>query len=466
MSSTSRAVHEPHRSRVRPPSRSRCGRLARRLGGTRGGARVCTGRGGRPWPLGRAGGRAQGPSQSQAQDRCLATRVSRVRDPHGDRPSRRDRRGSGRQPLVLRDSQRQCRAHHPERQDQAVPTSSQKQRNRNRRGSGRQPLVYRGQQHRTDHHERQDQRIPGPPDRSRLPAPVAGDNGQLSLPHHRGSGRQPLVHRVAGRQDRADHAERSHYPVSNSHGSQPSLRHRRRSRRQPLVHRAARGQDRADHPERHDHRVSDSDVGSFPQGITAGRDGNLWFTEAFASKIGRITPSGAITEFPTPTRRSSPSYGITMGREGNLWFTEEGANQIGRITMGGRIAEFPVPTPESQPTGITATPNGNLWFTELFANKIGVLNPKLLKCVVPNLHGKTLAQAEQLLSHAHCTLGRVPRSTGSSRKGREPEASCRQDPALWGHRQRAVRLTAAAVCCSRLRFIRSGPTADRHAKFR
>jgi streptogramin lyase len=155
---------------------------------------------------------------------------------------------------------------------------------------------------------------------------------------------------------------------------------------------------------------------SHPYGITAGPDGNLWFVEEHGDKIGRITPSGAITEFRTPTRDAGPSYGITTGREGNIWFTEEAVDKIGRITPSGKTSDFPIPTAESQATGITSTANGNLWFTELFANRIGVLNPKLLKCVVPNLRGKTLTQAEQLLVHDHCTLARVPRSTGSSRK--------------------------------------------------
>src|SRR5450432_1057076 len=32
-----------------------------------------------------------------------------------------------------------------------------------------------------------------------------------------------------------------------------------------------------------------------------GPDHNLWFTEQKAGKIGTITPTGAITEFPVPT---------------------------------------------------------------------------------------------------------------------------------------------------------------------
>src|SRR5690242_13241589 len=36
-------------------------------------------------------------------------------------------------------------------------------------------------------------------------------------------------------------------------------------------------------------------AGSLPEAITRGADGNLWFTEDNA--LGRITPSGTVTEF-------------------------------------------------------------------------------------------------------------------------------------------------------------------------
>ena len=39
---------------------------------------------------------------------------------------------------------------------------------------------------------------------------------------------------------------------------------------------------------------------SIPQGITAGPDGNIWFAETHNNKIGRITPSGRLTEYRVP----------------------------------------------------------------------------------------------------------------------------------------------------------------------
>jgi streptogramin lyase len=102
-------------------------------------------------------------------------------------------------------------------------------------------------------------------------------------------------------------------------------------------------------------------------GIAAGPDGNLWFTEQNAGKVGRMTPSGTVTEFPLPGT-PNPSA-ITSGPDGALWFVDQGNNAIGRITTGGTVSEYPVPTahafsPNVQPTGNTAGPDGNIWFTE------------------------------------------------------------------------------------------------------
>jgi len=115
-----------------------------------------------------------------------------------------------------------------------------------------------------------------------------------------------------------------------------------------------------------------------PLGITAGPDGNLWFTEGSPAgqhdHIGRITPAGAITEFPLPSQGSGP-YGITTGSDGNLWFTEQ-SGTIGRITTGGDVSEFTIPTVPSTPQGfaITAGPGDTIWFTEFQGNKIGRLH--------------------------------------------------------------------------------------------
>jgi streptogramin lyase len=110
-------------------------------------------------------------------------------------------------------------------------------------------------------------------------------------------------------------------------------------------------------------------LGSEPEGIVTGPDGNLWFTEQVGNKVGRLSPAGVFTEFPVPTPASRPET-ITVGPDGNLWFTEQDGNKIGRITTDGVITEFPVPSVSGQPEGIATGPDGNLWFTEYLGNKI------------------------------------------------------------------------------------------------
>jgi hypothetical protein len=108
---------------------------------------------------------------------------------------------------------------------------------------------------------------------------------------------------------------------------------------------------------------------SSPQGIASGADGNLWFTESSAAKIGRVTTAGVITEFPLSNSFASP-YGIAAGPDGALWFSESGASKIGRITTAGSIREYSLPI-TTRIFDIAAGPDGNLWFTEFDANRIG-----------------------------------------------------------------------------------------------
>ncbi|HEX4133068.1 MAG TPA: family 16 glycosylhydrolase [Bryobacteraceae bacterium] len=141
------------------------------------------------------------------------------------------------------------------------------------------------------------------------------------------------------------------------------------------------------------------------EGITAGPDGAVWFTQNTRGMIGRISTSGAITKYPigsvfsavsitagpdgalwfaggcvsrittagviTPFCSAGGTYGIAAGADGAMWFTKPGENKIGRITTQGAITDFAIPTAGSQPYNIVAGADGALWFNEAGANKIG-----------------------------------------------------------------------------------------------
>ena len=108
-----------------------------------------------------------------------------------------------------------------------------------------------------------------------------------------------------------------------------------------------------------------------PLTITAGPDGNLWFTEIMqngsvqAGKIGRMTPTGILSEFSLPSANTLATDIIT-GPDGNLWFTEGG--KIARITPMGKISEFKL-SPPTYAQSIATGSDGNLWFTD--QSKIG-----------------------------------------------------------------------------------------------
>jgi virginiamycin B lyase len=109
--------------------------------------------------------------------------------------------------------------------------------------------------------------------------------------------------------------------------------------------------------------------------IVAGSDGALWFTDASAFEIGRITTAGTVTEYPVPLSVGSLPYGIAAGSDGALWFAagQNGAGtfSVGRITTAGTMTGYVVSNAYS-PREIAAGPDGALWFTEPYAYQGGL----------------------------------------------------------------------------------------------
>jgi virginiamycin B lyase len=127
------------------------------------------------------------------------------------------------------------------------------------------------------------------------------------------------------------------------------------------------------------------ELGAFPRSqplseMVTDANGNVWGL-VWYNKIERITPDGAVTDFPLPVTPQpfDPAeldplrMTIAAGPDGNIWFSDPYANQIGNITPDGTVTEYAVPTPDSFPAGITTRPDGNIWFTELGSGQIGEL---------------------------------------------------------------------------------------------
>jgi virginiamycin B lyase len=96
---------------------------------------------------------------------------------------------------------------------------------------------------------------------------------------------------------------------------------------------------------------------SHPLNIGLGPDGNLWFTERDGGNLSRITPRGVITRFPIAAtsggRRvaidASQPANLAVGPDSNLRFTDPGPTKIGRMTTTGEVDEFPLNASDVNP---------------------------------------------------------------------------------------------------------------------
>jgi virginiamycin B lyase len=110
--------------------------------------------------------------------------------------------------------------------------------------------------------------------------------------------------------------------------------------------------------------------GISPEGpVTAGADGNIWadVETGFYPSIARISPAGAVAQFPPPIPAPTFGYetdGMATGPDGNVWFTSGSVNgsdeviRVSRITPSGQVSEFPIPL--SLAPGVSSTAQNEL----------------------------------------------------------------------------------------------------------
>src|ERR1700678_1911589 len=105
-----------------------------------------------------------------------------------------------------------------------------------------------------------------------------------------------------------------------------------------------------------------------PHGIVydpAGPLRGLWFdnrtTDDTSSVVEFDTTDGSEKTYLTPPAGSQPGS-INIAADHSIWFTESAANKIGTVTLTRAIKEYPVPTQRAFPLDITRGPDGAMWF--------------------------------------------------------------------------------------------------------
>jgi streptogramin lyase len=124
-------------------------------------------------------------------------------------------------------------------------------------------------------------------------------------------------------------------------------------------------------------------IGAVDSGITKGPDGNVWYVVGAFDGNAYLTsmdPTGATTSYVLPGGVSSSFGEIATGPDGNLWVTATSVSGADDSTLfvgtpAGAVTTITLPTAAADPFGIVAGPDGNLWVTETNQDRIARVTP-------------------------------------------------------------------------------------------
>jgi streptogramin lyase len=125
----------------------------------------------------------------------------------------------------------------------------------------------------------------------------------------------------------------------------------------------------------HSHLFSIPSTNAKPEGITIDSHGHFWFTEFNLPQLGRVSPTGGMTQYTIPGLTSaSESIDDIIGPDKRVWFTTD-FNGIGARDASGNTVLYNIANNSEQPTKLANGPDGNLWFTEYAGANIGKITP-------------------------------------------------------------------------------------------
>jgi streptogramin lyase len=110
-----------------------------------------------------------------------------------------------------------------------------------------------------------------------------------------------------------------------------------------------------------------------PTTIVQGPDGAAWFTENSVAKIGRITSTGSMTEYPLSPAKSATA--LVVGLDNNFYFADPVQGKFGGFNpLTLTVTEYAIPTSNPGVAQMVIGPDSRIYFTEQTANKIGQIN--------------------------------------------------------------------------------------------
>jgi virginiamycin B lyase len=179
-----------------------------------------------------------------------------------------------------------------------------------------------------------------------------------------------------------------------------------------------------------------------PHGLTADKDGNIWYTGNLNSRIGKLNPkTGELTEYSMPNPAARDPHTPIFDQKGTLWFTVQGANVVGRlIPQTGEVKLVTSPTPKSRPYGMGVNSKGIPFLVEFGTNKSPASIPILWRftnmfCPMRRPgHAASLSPAMTVIWYSDYSrgyLGRFDPATGKASEWPSPGGPQSQPYVLW-----------------------------------
>jgi virginiamycin B lyase len=114
--------------------------------------------------------------------------------------------------------------------------------------------------------------------------------------------------------------------------------------------------------------------GTGPQAVVVTADNKVFFGGHGNGTIGELDPrTGSVRALPT-SGRTSGVYALAGDSQGNIWYTERDAGKIGMLDRAtGTMSHW---TMDGEPYALVQARNGHIWVTRIAADKVSVLDPR------------------------------------------------------------------------------------------
>jgi virginiamycin B lyase len=169
---------------------------------------------------------------------------------------------------------------------------------------------------------------------------------------------------------------------------------------------------------------------SGPHGLVEDGDGNIWYTGINVMEIGKLDPStGTVTEYKITAPGTRGPHTPIFDQKGTLFFTLQ-SGHVGRLDPStGEITVAKTPTDGTYPYGIQVNSQGVPWYVDFRGNRVGSIDPvtmEITEYTLPNPAARprrialTPDDAVWYTDYARGYLGRFDPETGEVREWPSP----------------------------------------------